>query len=71
MATAAIAIIMSLVVSIGNFVAMGAPLEWGLLVPLAIGAVAGAGDVLSEVPTDYDGDDRSGSADIGADQCTE
>lgn len=41
-ATAAIAIIMSLLVSISNFVAMGAPLQWGLLIPLAIGAVAGA-----------------------------
>ncbi|MDU8926056.1 sulfite exporter TauE/SafE family protein [Alisedimentitalea sp. MJ-SS2] len=41
-ATAAIAIIMSLLVSISNFVAMGAPLQWPLLIPLAIGAVAGA-----------------------------
>ncbi|WP_161594663.1 sulfite exporter TauE/SafE family protein [Marimonas lutisalis] len=41
-ATAAIAIIMSLAVSIGNFVYMGAPLDWTLLVPLALGAVIGA-----------------------------
>lgn len=41
-ATAAIAIIMSLVVSISNFIAMGAPLDWALLIPLAIGAVIGA-----------------------------
>ena len=41
-ATAAIAIILSLAVSIGNFVALGATLDWGLLVPLVIGAVAGA-----------------------------
>ncbi|MDQ2092004.1 sulfite exporter TauE/SafE family protein [Marimonas arenosa] len=41
-ATAAIAIIMSLVVSISNFLRLGAPLDWGLLLPLTIGAVAGA-----------------------------
>ena len=40
--TAAIAIIMALSVSIGNFVARGAVLDWGLLVPLLIGALAGA-----------------------------
>ena len=41
-ATAAIAIFMALAVSIGNFIRLGAPLEWGLLVPLIIGAVIGA-----------------------------
>ncbi len=40
--TAAIAIFMSLVVSISNFLALGAPLDMGMLVPLAIGAVIGA-----------------------------
>lgn len=32
--------------------------------------VVGAGDVLPTVTTDYDGDPREGSNDIGADQCT-
>ena len=41
-ATAAIAIIMSLIVSISNFVALGAPLDWALLTPLIAGAVLGA-----------------------------
>ena len=41
-ATAAIAIFMSLAVSIGNFLRLGAPLDWGLLVPLIVGAVIGA-----------------------------
>lgn len=41
-ATAAIAIILSLSVSIGNFIALGAPLDWGLLIPLVIGAILGA-----------------------------
>ncbi len=40
--TAAIAIIMALSVSIANFVARGAVLDWGLLVPLLIGALIGA-----------------------------
>lgn len=41
-ATAAIAIILSLAVSIGNFVRLGAPLDWSLLVPLIVGALIGA-----------------------------
>lgn len=40
--TAAIAIFMALVVSIGNFVALGAPLQMDLLLPLGLGAVVGA-----------------------------
>ncbi len=40
--TAAIAIIMALSVSIANFVARGAVLDWDLLVPLLIGALIGA-----------------------------
>ncbi len=41
-ATAAIAIFMSLAVSISNFIARGAPIDPGLLIPLAIGTVIGA-----------------------------
>lgn len=41
-ATTAIAIFMSLIVSIGNFVSLGAPIYWEYLIPLIIGAVAGA-----------------------------
>ena len=41
-ATAAIAIFMSLAVSISNFIALGAPLQWNLLITLAIGTVVGA-----------------------------
>lgn len=41
-ATAAIAIFMSLAVSISNFIALGAPVDLGLLVPLVIGAGIGA-----------------------------
>ncbi len=41
-ATAAIAIFMSLAVSISNFIAMGAPIQFGLLIPIAIGTVGGA-----------------------------
>lgn len=41
-ATAAIAIFMSLLVSISNFIAMGAPIQIGLLIPLGIGTVLGA-----------------------------
>lgn len=41
-ATTAIAIFMSLVVSVGNFIKMGAVIDWSLLLPLIIGAVAGA-----------------------------
>ncbi len=41
-ATAAIAIFMSLAVSISNFIARGAPIDLDLLIPLAIGAVIGA-----------------------------
>lgn len=41
-ATTAIAIFMSLAVSISNFVALGAPLRGDLLLPLVIGAVLGA-----------------------------
>lgn len=40
--TAAIAIFMSLIVSISNFLLLGAPIDTGLLVPVAIGAVVGA-----------------------------
>lgn len=40
-ATAAIAIFMSLAVSISNFITLGASLQWGLLVPLAVGTVIG------------------------------
>lgn len=41
-ATTAIAIFMSLVVSVGNFIKMGAVIDWSFLVPLVIGAIAGA-----------------------------
>lgn len=41
-ATAAIAIFISLTVSISNFVALGAELQFGLLIPLAVGVVFGA-----------------------------
>lgn len=41
-ATTAISIFMSLAVSVGNFVSLGAPLHWDLLTPLIIGAIAGA-----------------------------
>ena len=41
-ATAAIAIFMSLAVSITNFLAMGAPVDQCLIVPLMVGAAAGA-----------------------------
>ena len=41
-ATAAVAIFMSLVMSISNFVALGAPLEYDLLIPLTVGAVLGS-----------------------------
>jgi uncharacterized membrane protein YfcA len=41
-ATAAIAIFMSLFVSISNFLALGAPLHSNILLPLVIGAIAGA-----------------------------
>ncbi len=41
-ATAAIAIFMSLAVSIGNFIARGAPVDYALLAPLAAGAILGA-----------------------------
>jgi uncharacterized membrane protein YfcA len=41
-ATAAIAIFMSLTVSITNFLRLGAPLDWGLLLPITAGAVLGA-----------------------------
>ena len=41
-ATAAIAIFMSLLVSISNFIAMGAPIQIDLLIPLATGTVLGA-----------------------------
>lgn len=41
-ATAAIAIIMSLSVSISNYLVLGAPLNFTILVPLLIGAVIGA-----------------------------
>ena len=41
-ATAAIAIFMSLIVSISNFVVLGAPIEFGILGPLCIGTVFGA-----------------------------
>jgi len=41
-ATAAIAIFMSLGVSISNFIALGAPIDIALLIPLASGAVIGA-----------------------------
>ena len=41
-ATAAIAIFMSLVVSISNFLALGAPLQLDLLITLGVGTVAGA-----------------------------
>lgn len=41
-ATTAIAIFMSLIVSVGNFINMGAVIDWSLLVPLVVGAVAGA-----------------------------
>ncbi len=41
-ATAAIAIFMSLAVSITNFIARGAPVDLTLLLPLALGAVLGA-----------------------------
>ncbi|HGG06620.1 MAG TPA: sulfite exporter TauE/SafE family protein, partial [Aliiroseovarius sp.] len=49
-ATAAIAIFMSLAVSITNFLVLGAPLEIRLLLPLIIGAVLGAvaGPVLNK-----------------------
>jgi uncharacterized protein len=40
--TAAIAIFMSLIVSISNFLALGAPIDLSMLVPLAIGAVVGS-----------------------------
>ncbi|MEZ5714300.1 MAG: sulfite exporter TauE/SafE family protein [Paracoccaceae bacterium] len=41
-ATAAISIILSLMVSIGNFIRLGAPLDWSLLIPLIVGALIGA-----------------------------
>jgi uncharacterized protein len=41
-ATTAIPIFMSLLVSVGNFVSQGAVIQWGVLVPLAIGAIVGA-----------------------------
>jgi len=41
-ATAAIAIFMSLIVSISNFIALGAPVHMGTLTPLVVGAVIGA-----------------------------
>lgn len=41
-ATAAVAIFASLLVSIGNFLALGASLEYDLLLPLALGVVFGA-----------------------------
>lgn len=41
-ATTAIPIFMSLLVSVGNFVNKGAVIDWGVLVPLVIGAVIGA-----------------------------
>jgi uncharacterized membrane protein YfcA len=41
-ATAAIAIFMSLVVSISNFLALGAPIQVDILIPLGIGTVLGA-----------------------------
>lgn len=41
-ATAAIAIFMSLAVSISNFIARGAPIDVALLIPLAIGTIIGA-----------------------------
>lgn len=41
-ATAAIAIFMSLVISIGNYMRLGADLDWRLLLPLILGAMIGA-----------------------------
>ena len=41
-ATAAVAIFMSLVVSISNFIALGAPLHLNILIPLTVGAILGA-----------------------------
>jgi len=41
-ATAAIAIFMSLIVSISNFLALGAPIQLDLLITLGIGTVLGA-----------------------------
>lgn len=41
-ATAAIAIFMALIVSISNFLALGALVQWGLLIPLGVGTVLGA-----------------------------
>ncbi len=41
-ATAAVAIFMSLMVSISNFMALGAPLHLNILIPPTIGAVIGA-----------------------------
>ena len=41
-ATAAMAIFISLMVSIGNFMALGAPLHINLLAPLIVGAAIGA-----------------------------
>ena len=41
-ATTAIPIFMSLAVSVGNFLSRGSAIDWPVLVPLAIGAIAGA-----------------------------
>lgn len=41
-ATAAIAIFMSLAVSISNFVALGAEIQFGILIPLIVGVIGGA-----------------------------
>jgi len=41
-ATAAIAIFMSLAMSIGNFIRLGAPIDTGMLAPLVVGAIIGA-----------------------------
>ena len=48
--TVAIALFMSLSVSIANFIALGAPIDWRLLLPLLAGAVIGAvlGPVLNK-----------------------
>ncbi len=48
-ATAAIAIFMSLIVSIGNYLHLGASIDWSLLIPLLPGAMIGAvfGQVLN------------------------
>ena len=41
-ATAAISIFISLIVSISNFMVLGAPLEYGILLPLVVGVVLGS-----------------------------